>query len=222
MGAPTEAAAAARGRGVIEVRTEANHMPTSTLVATFTIALAVAATAQPAHACNCGRLPPAAVMLRASDAVFVGKAVRNRLSFTHLFSETVTTFEVSRAWKGVDGRVVSVSSDGTRLPIIGGETSCESAGFPKDSVFLVFAFEDEGRLATGVCLGTLLVPGKDSEERHYVDSVIRALGPDVPIPATDTRQGAPSDDWVWLTAGATALAIWARRRWRRRPGAPLG
>ena len=134
------------------------------------VALFAAAAAPAALGCVCEPPPPVAEALKEADAVFSGrligaeyrKGIVNRTRQVMEEWEGVKTeygvlvlkFEAERWWKGGAAREVVLVTEQTRAA--DGTTSVGSCEyeFAQGERYLVYAYESEGRLQTGICTRT--------------------------------------------------------------------
>ena len=171
---------------------------------------ALAAAATRAHACSCVETRLAG-QVETSDVVFLGRALGARPSLAHPLRERITTFEVTRVWKGERNPRVDVLTDASLLPFgpIGG---CAFPDFERDRSYIVLATRVGRRLYTGICHGTTWATYPDSAAQAAIDSTLRELGPG--MPPTRTSDTGLAGDWLlWSAVAAAAGAFWM---WRRR------
>jgi len=134
-----------------------------------------AADAPDASACSCAMIPSLAQAAERADAVFAGKVTKIEEPFAARVIRSsadpiYVSFEVERVWKGNVGAdaVISTAQE---------SASCGYPYFDSGKSFLVFAYEEEGELKTGLCSGT----GPADDMQKIVDelgegSVIAAAG----------------------------------------------
>ena len=127
------------------------------LVSFLLLAAFIMLGAENSLACTCAPVGAAAEELERAAAVFSGKVVeiKRHKQSGDLFAEVEVVFRVERAWKGADGRTVSVF------------TSSHSAacgyGFRTGRTYLVYAHGGaDGRLSAGICSRTKRL--KDARE----------------------------------------------------------
>lgn len=109
------------------------------------------------EACSCRPPPPPAVAARASAAVFIGRVVSTRPSWSGArpseaesdSAHLVVTFRVAARWRGAAGATVIVRTDWARC------------GFPFEArdTFLVYAYLVRGQLWTNRCTRTTELSG---------------------------------------------------------------
>jgi len=128
--------------------------PAATAVVASLIALLVAA--PPAAACSCmGGIEPAE-MLTQADAAFTGRVV----AFEEVKRETDygtlyrmrTVVEVDAVWKGLEDDAPAALDE----VVVWTGTGGGDCGYPfsKGDRYLIYAFEHDGELSTGICSRT--------------------------------------------------------------------
>lgn len=103
------------------------------------------------NACSCMQNGPVKAELSRSDAVFSGKVVKiidqNKFSIIKSSADPMAvTIEIDRTWKGINQTEVVVHT----------ERESASCGFEflLNQDYLVYAFEDDGKLRTTICSRT--------------------------------------------------------------------
>ncbi len=127
-----------------------------------------------ARACSCIQPEPPAVAAEKSAAVFAGRVtdIDPPAVMTSTLDENKITFDVSRTWKGVDRSPVYIYSSGS-------SASC-GYEFEVGKEYLVYAYENEGRLSTGLCTRTALLA--DAAEDVVALGAGEAIEPSTPAP----------------------------------------
>jgi hypothetical protein len=115
--------------------------------------LAIGAVGGAAWACRCKPPPPPKEALKNAAAVFAGKVSAKKAG-----GEVVVTFDVSKAWKGVDAKTITV-----RTPR---DSAACGFTFEMEKSYLIYAHRDsegaEAKLSTNICTRTkLLSEAKD-------------------------------------------------------------
>ena len=122
------------------------------------------------HACSCIMPEPPVASMEKSDAVFAGLVtdIKSPAIMMSSMDNNIITFDVSMAWKGIDSNPVKIFS----------AISSASCGyeFEEGREYLVYAYESEGRLSTGLCTRTALLA--DASEDLAAFGVGTAIEPD--------------------------------------------
>jgi hypothetical protein len=174
-----------------------------------------------AYACSCAGFPTPLEELRSSDAVFVGKAVKNGLEDPNPRDNIMIggiRFDVEKSWKGVSDDRVDLYGQSESYygpPEEAGtivENSC-AVPFKVGKTYLVYASggEGDGLLAAHFCGRTGPLRGADEE--------LEALGPPTgPLPDT----GGPGLLLPGATVAGSAILLllvlttaFSAGRWRR-------
>lgn len=123
----------------------------SLIAVLLTLTISLAVDAPRAYACSCIQPEPPAVAAEKSAAVFAGRVtdIEPPAVMTSTLDENKITFDVSTAWKGVDANPVYIYSSGS-------SASC-GYEFEAGKEYLVYAYDNEGRLSTGLCTRTALL-----------------------------------------------------------------
>ncbi|MDQ7773519.1 MAG: hypothetical protein RDU13_08335 [Elusimicrobiales bacterium] len=106
-------------------------------------ALVLAGLAGSASACSCADLPTLEERFARDAAIFIGEVTASEWVTKR---ERVVTLRVLKAWKGVEGGTVTVTT--------GGFVAGCGVMFSEGQAFLVYASGAEGGLSTSVCSGT--------------------------------------------------------------------
>ena len=152
-----------------------------TLMLCLLLAASIALAAETGLACTCAPSKGPAEDLGLAAAVFSGKVVevRKHRRSEDIFAGVEAVFRVERAWKGVEGRTVSVFTSAW-------SASC-GYGFKQGRTYLVYAHGDaKGRLTTGICSRTRRL--KDAREDLGELGAGRAVAGGVP---EELGRGAP-------------------------------
>lgn len=111
-------------------------------VALFTIKAPVA------HACSCAMPPTVEKELERKSAIFKGKVTQITVPETGELISTADlvaiTFQVDQVWKGA-------LAEETTIYTARDSVSCGYEGFQENKEYVVFAYESENKLQTGVC-----------------------------------------------------------------------
>ena len=125
----------------------------SFFLSAFTLMIA----ASPASACRCKAPPAPKVAMEQATAVFVGKVVSVEPNRSHGVN---VTFEVNRAWKGVDGKTMLIT------------TPTHSCGhrFEKGKDYIVYATAKGGGVPdTNLCHRTKALSAADEDLKELGD-----------------------------------------------------
>lgn len=129
-------------------------------------------------ACECIKPENPAKALENSKAVFSGKVTDIDRNYLPLYLGNKIEFQVYNSWKGVSDKSVTIYA----------EESSAACGykFEENKEYLVYAYEDEGKLKTGLCTRTNLLEnaqqdlkelgfGNVESEREYLYNPIEFL-----------------------------------------------
>lgn len=121
------------------------------IFAIFILAISLVGYVPKAKACSCIPPEPPLEAMAKADIVFAGKVadIDAPAVMTSTLDENKITFNVSRAWKGVEMNPFYVYSSGS-------SASC-GYEFEVGKEYLVYAYDDDGRPATGLCTRTALL-----------------------------------------------------------------
>ena len=116
---------------------------------------------QVAYACQCGGRTPQEYDTT-SDVIFVGRLVEMRDNVPFEWSPHIT-FDVSKSWKGIDTRLVTVHID---------DIACETS-FRPGNEYLVHAYRDSFELRMPTCSGTTWTENQEgiAYEIAYLDAL---------------------------------------------------
>jgi hypothetical protein len=183
----------------------------------------------PAFACSCMVPGPPEEALEQAAVVFAGRLVDTQRSQAGGVVNTADLnayrFEVSRVWKG----------DVTSTFTIGSAMSSASCGyeFVIGEEYIVYGFEQEGIVQTGLCTRTAPLAGADEDLTALGEGQLPAPGDDPTLvdpqpgspanPEAEGEDGAPArllagiPTWAWvvapiLLAGAVLAIPMMRRR----------
>lgn len=147
-----------------------------------------------AKACSCIPPEPPLEAMAKSDAVFAGQVtdIKPPKNMTSTLDENKITFSASRSWKGVDSNPVYIYSSGS-------SASC-GYEFEEGQEYLVYAYDNEGRLGTWLCTRTALLADASDD--------IVALGMGTEIPPASGDSGA-SEDMSFAIGGAILVVVLA-------------
>lgn len=113
-----------------------------------------------AMACSCAELPSMEEQLERKTAVFAGEVQSVTQPVSSFLSSSAdpvkAVIQVKQVWKGDVAQKVAVY---TALS----SESCGYEGFTAGKEYIVFAYEDSGHLATGLCEGTKLLSEAQEE-----------------------------------------------------------
>jgi hypothetical protein len=163
-------------------------------LALFVLMVGVAGHVPRAYACSCIQPEPPVEAMTKSAAVFAGRVIDIDAPavMTNTLDQNKITFNASKAWKGVDKNPVYVYSSGS-------SASC-GYEFEVGKEYLVYAYEEDGNLATGLCTRTALLA--DAAE----DLVALGAG-EIIEPSTNAPEGANNDTYSVIGGIILIIAI---------------
>lgn len=136
-----------------------------------------------AQACDCAYAGAPCKAFGHTPVIFVGRvkkiskiSIRAKQGFD--YPQTLVAFEVSRAYRGIEGKATTEVMTG------GGDADCGYV-FRENGSYLVYALPDAqaGRLYTGICTRTRLL-SEAVEDLEYLDH------------KDDTGEGAGIEGWI--------------------------
>ena len=138
-----------------------------------------------------------------ADAVFLGtvKGIQQPIGSDFFGGQITANFDVQKSWKGIDSRSINITTGVS-------EAGC-GYSFVQGQDFLVFAYNNEGELSTGICSGTHEV------SNAITDEDIIALGfPEKDFTSEKIDEVKPVPDaiigtiaLIIILVGAVAIAI---------------
>lgn len=147
-----------------------------------------------ASACSCIMPEPPLAAKDNSAAVFSGRVtgIKPPVNMTSSLDESRITFDVLMSWKGIDRNPVQIFSS----------TSSASCGyeFEEGKEYLVYAYDNEGRLSTGLCTRTALLADAAEDLAALGAGTIIEPGPNDDIEEDE-------DKTALVIAGAALLAV---------------
>lgn len=174
------------------------RLPASLAAFALASLLATAALPSSAHACKC-MFPPLESARADATAVFEGRvvAIREQVDPQTTLGHNYVTLAVVRTWKGLDRD--------ERIEII---TNNQSAAcgyeFAKDTSYLVFARENEGKLTVSACSRTKqLAEAKDDLKALGAGATPVSIGAKTLVPDAGVLATADAGPVATIDAGAS-------------------